>query len=89
MKLKYKFEIMNMAEQIYAVPVGEGSEQLHGMLQLNDVGARMLKYIAESETPEEAHEKLCADFPEDDRKDIGQKLCDFLNRLVHEGLLIP
>lgn len=89
MKLRYQFEIVDIAGEVCAVPVGENSEQLHGVLQLNDVGAKMLQYIAESETPEEVHAKLCADYPEDDKSDIGQKLCDFLNQLLKEKLLIP
>ena len=89
MKLRYEFEIVEIADEICAVPVGENSDQLHAVLKLNDVGAKMLKYIAESETPEQVHAKLCADYPEDDKVDIGQKLCDFLNQLVKERLLIP
>ena len=89
MKLKYEFEIVDIAGEMCAVPVGENSDQLHAVLQLNDVAAKMLKYIAESETPEQVHEKLCADYPEDDKADIGRKLCDFLNQLLKEGLLIP
>ncbi len=89
MKLRYTFEIMDMGEEMCAVPVGDNCQQMHGILQLNDVGAKMLKYIAESKTPEEVHEKLCADYPEDDKNDIGQKLCNFLNRLIAEGILIP
>ena len=88
MKLKYNFEIVDMAGEMCAVPVGENSDQLHGVLQLNDVAAKMLGYIAESETFEEVHKKLCADYPEDDKDDIGQKLNDFLDQLVKEGILI-
>ena len=78
-----------MPGEICAVPVGENSDRLHGVLQLNDVAAKMLGYIAESETPKEVLEKLCADYPKDDKNDIGQKLCGFLNRLAKENLLIP
>ena len=67
MKLKYTFEIVEIADELCAVPVGDNSENLHAVLQLNDVAAKMLKYIAESETPEEVHEKLCADYPEDEK----------------------
>jgi len=88
-KMKYTFEIMDMGDVQCAVPVGSSSQKLHAVLQLNDVGAKMLKYIAENDTPEAVFEKLCADFPEDDREDIGQKLCDFLNQLTKEGLLLP
>lgn len=90
MKLKYEFEIMEIEEGVIgAVPVDENGAGFKAVLQLNDVAAKMLKYIAESETPEEVHKKLCSDYPNDDINDIGQKLCDFLNQLVREGVLIP
>ena len=89
MKLKYQFEIMDMGDSFVAVPVGKNSDQFRAAVDLNDVGAKMLTLIAQSETPQEVHEKLCAEYPEDDVNDIGQKLCDFLNQLVREGILEP
>lgn len=89
MKLRYKFEIMDMGDNFAAVPVGDNAFEFRGMVELNDVGAKMLELIDQSETPEEVHQKLCALYPEDDQTDIGQKLCDFLNQLVKEGILIP
>lgn len=87
MKLKYDFEIVEMGEQSVAVPVGENN--FNGVINLNDVGAKMLSIVAESTTPMEAHEKLCREYPEADSNEIGHKLADFLNQLVREGLLIP
>ena len=89
MKLRYEFEIVDMGDEVCAVPVGDGAESFHGVLQLNDVAAKMLAYIREYDTPEEALAKLCEDFPQDDRREIGQKLCDFLNMLEREHLLLP
>jgi len=89
MKLNYKFEICNIGDASCAVPVGENADNFHAMLQLNDVAAKMLQYIDECDTPEEVFKKLCADYPEDDKNDIGQKLCDFLNQLIKEGMLTP
>ena len=89
MKLKYQFEIVEMPDEVCAVPVGDGAEEFHGVLQLNDEAAKMLGYMGECDTPEQVLQKLCEDFPEDDRIDIAHKLCDFLNQLTREGLLLP
>lgn len=89
MKLRYKFEIMDMGDNFAAVPVGENADQFRAVAELNDVGAKILELIAESETPEEVHQKLCVEYPDDDSNDIGQKLCDFLNQLIREGMLEP
>ena len=88
MKLKYEFEIVDMGDEICAVPVGDGAEHFHGVLTLNDVAAKMLRLIKECDTPEEALAKLCEDYPTDEKQDIGQKLCDFLNMLEREHLLL-
>ena len=45
MKLKYLFEAVDMGEEIFAVPVGEGSEQLHGILKLNKEGYDIVKNL--------------------------------------------
>ena len=89
MKLKYQFEIVEMPEDICAVPVGDNSEEFRGVLQLNSVSAKMLGYMGKYDTPEEVHQKLCEDYPEDDRTEVANKFCDFMNMLTKEGLLIP
>ena len=89
MKLLFDFEIMDMGDEVVAVPVGEGARTFHGMLRMNEDAAEMLRLIKESSSPEETHNKLCALHPEEDRRDLGNKLCDFLNQLIREGLLQP
>lgn len=89
MKLRFEFEIVDTGDGFSAIPVGEGSEKFPAMLQLNEVGAKMFRYIGECETPEEVHKKLCADYPDDDKNTIAEELCKFLNRLVKAGLLVP
>jgi len=89
MKLKYEFEMVEIGDELSAVPVGDNADEFHAVVQLNDVGAKMLKYIAESQSPEEVLQKLITDYPNDDRDDIAQKLCGFLNQLILEGILIP
>ena len=89
MNLKYQFEIVEMPDEVCAVPVGENAQDFRAVLQLNDVAARMLDYMGKYDTPEEVFAKLCEDYPEDDKNDIAQKFCDFLNQLTREGILLP
>ena len=89
MKLIYEFDYMDMGEGIVGVPVGKNAEHFNGVLNLNESAVEMLKAISSSTTPEEAHKKLVAAHPEDDPNEIGQLLCDFLNQLIRERLLIP
>ena len=89
MKLLYDFEIMDMGDETVAVPVGDSAQKFHGMLRMNAEAAQMLRQIGESSTPEEVLEKLCRLYPEEDRNELGQTLCDFLNQLIKEGILQP
>ena len=80
MKLKYEFEIVDMGDEVCAVPVRDNADEFHGVLTLNDVAAKMLEYIAQYDTPEQVHARLCDDYPDEDRREVGQKFCDFLCR---------
>ena len=89
MKLAFDFETMEIGDEWIAVPVGDEAKRFHGVVNLNEVAAQMMKYISESSTPEEVHQKLCMDYPNDDPKEVGENLCEFLNWLVQQRLLIP
>jgi len=87
MKLKYKFSFVEIDGVINAVPVGNNTEDFNIILTLNDVAAKMLKYISESGTEKEVFQKLLKDYPEDDENDIKEKLNDFILQCKLEGLL--
>lgn len=89
MKLRFEFEIMDMGDEIVAVPVGEGAAEFHGMLRMNQDAAEMLQQIKESNDPNEALDRICRLHPEEKRDDIAMQLADFLNRLFSEGILEP
>ncbi len=89
MKLKYNLEFMEVGDGIVAVPVGDNADELHAMINLNNESKIILELIKESETPDEVLNKLCKIYPEDSKNELGQQLCDFLNQLIREGLLIP
>lgn len=89
MKLKYDLEFMEVGKDIVAVPVGDNANELHAMININNESKQILELIKESNTPEEVLDKLCKLYPNDNRNELGQQLCDFLNQLIREGLLIP
>ena len=52
MKAKYTFEIMELDDGMVAVPVGNDSEQFHGVLKVNETAVFILKLL-EHETTED------------------------------------
>lgn len=89
MKLIYDFEITEMGDEIIAVPVGDNAERLSGIIKLNDSAKEMLELIQKYSTPEEVLEELCKNHPEDNRNELGQLLCDFLNDCLKARILDP
>ena len=89
MKLRYNFEYIEMDDELVGVPIGENAEKFHGMIKINDISKEMLEILKDCSSPEEALDKLHAKFPEEDKKELGQYLCDFLNLLIREGILEP
>ena len=89
MKLKYEFTIMDMGNgDISAVPVGEGAEKFHGMLQLNKDSLEIFELLKEHTTPYKLHDYLKAKNSDATDQEIADALNPFLLNLLKEGLLI-
>ncbi|MBR7070871.1 MAG: PqqD family protein [Clostridia bacterium] len=88
MKLRFNFTIMDMGDEFAAVPVDEDAAKFHGMLKLNAVSADILEQLKEETTPEKVHAYLKKKYSDSTDDEIGHTLVNFLNQLVHEGLLI-
>ena len=52
MKIKSGFIVRKIADQHMAVPVGERSQELHGMIGLNETGAFLWELLEEDQTEE-------------------------------------
>lgn len=90
MKLKYDFSVMDMGDEIVAVPVGDNADQFHGMIRLNSTAAEILELLREDTTPPEVHKILMERYPDSTRDEIGVMLANFLNQLYREdALLVP
>lgn len=45
MKLKFTFETMKLGSSIIAVPIGNNSEEFHGVIKLNEVALAILERL--------------------------------------------
>lgn len=86
MKIKSGFIVRKIADQHMTVPVGERSQELHGMIGLNETGAFLWKLLEEDQTEESLVSALTLDYEvtQDQAKTSVQT---FLSRLKDEGVL--
>ena len=62
MKLKYDFQIQELMDQYFAVPVGDNSEELGGMIKLNETGKRILELLQEETDLDSVIQALLAEY---------------------------
>lgn len=88
MRLKYEFIVTEIGDDLVAVPTGEGAEQFHGTIRLNEYAAEVFGLLCEDTTPEAIHLEMQRRYPDTDRDEIGNALAEFFTVLSREGLLI-
>ena len=86
MKLLYTFENVNLDGEIMAVPVGDNSENLHGMLRLNETAAFILDCLKEDTTEEKIVDKILTEY-EGDRNEIAGYVSDYIAELKQAGVI--
>lgn len=86
MKLKYTFEMMEIDDQPMAVPVGDGADELHGILKLNKSAAAIIELLKEDITEDQIVEKMLERF-DGDEQEIRACVHDYLAELNETGLL--
>ena len=52
MKLKYRFEIVDMGDETVFVPVGKNAKEVHGVLKLNSSGKEIVSLLVNDTTEE-------------------------------------
>ena len=62
MKLKYHFDAVDMGDEIIAVPVGDGAEQIQGVLRLNHSGNEIMELLKEEITEDQIIHILAAQY---------------------------
>ncbi len=86
MKAKYTFEIMEIDDQMMAVPVGEEADELHGILKLNESAAAILELLKEETSEEEIVQKLLEKY-ESSEEELKNYVHDYLAELEEAGIL--
>ena len=86
MKAKYSFEIMDLDDGLVAVPVGDGAEQFHGVLKVNESAVSILKLL-EKETDEEKIVEALLEEYEGDKGSIACFVHGFVEKLKTEGVV--
>ena len=87
MKLKYRFEKMEIDGEIVAIPVGLDTNELHAFLYLNEVAMRILDLLHEETTEQDIVSKLLLEYSGEKNK-IEEAVHSFVNQLNQEGLLV-
>lgn len=85
MELKYTFEIMEIDDQLMAVPVGEGADEFRGILKLNASAASIFELLKEDISEEEIVEALKNKY--EDSKELKTYVHDYLEQLKEAGFI--
>lgn len=85
MKLKYTFEMMEIDDQLMAVPVGDGADEFHGILKLNSSAASIFELLKEDTTEEEIVSKLQESYESSD--ELKTYVHDYIAQLKEAGFV--
>lgn len=86
MKAKYSFEIMDLDDGLVAVPVGDGAEQFHGVLKVNESGVAILKLLENETTEENIVKSLLKEYAGKE-EEIAGYVHEFIVKLLEEGVV--
>lgn len=87
MKLNYSFELVEMGDEIIAVPVGENASQLSGIVKLNDSAKEIFELLKSETTECEIVDILVAKY-EDDPTTIARYVHNTIETLRENKLII-
>ena len=86
MRLKYHFEFTDVENEIIAVPVGEGANDIHGVLKLNPTGKEIMELLM-SDTSVENIVSALDDKYEDERENLVSYVQTTVETLKNAGLI--
>ena len=86
MRLKYSFEIVELQDDIIAVPVGAEADQMRGIVKLNQSGKEIFDLLRE-DTTEDAIVSVLSDKYDDDRDVIMNYVHSLIESLRQVGII--
>ena len=86
MKSHYSFEIMELDDEMVAVPVGGETEHFHGVIKVNETAAAILQLLEEDTTEDEIVASLMKEYT-GDKDEIAGYVHDFVSKMMSEGIV--
>ncbi|MBQ0101707.1 MAG: PqqD family protein [Firmicutes bacterium] len=86
MKLKYDFDSVSIDEEVIAVPVGESSKDISGVLRLNEDASEIFSLLKEDTTEEAIVDTLAAKY-DNDRDELARFVHEVVAQLKEKGLI--
>ena len=87
MKLSEEFIYKEVCGEALLIPIGEKTKDYNGIFSFSSTGAFILGSIVKGSTPEQAAEKMAAEF-EVSKEEALSDTKEFVNELVNYGILI-
>lgn len=86
MKLKYTFDAVDMGDEIVAVPVGDGADQIHGVVKLNKSGQEIMELLKNDITMEGIIDILAEKY-DNSREDLIIHVTRVIDVLYNAGVI--
>ena len=88
MKVKEGLLLTENAGDYYIVPTGEASRAFSGFIRLNQSGKEIYEALAEGLGPEEAAQRLLAQYEDLDADTARRAVGEVVNQLKAKGLIV-
>lgn len=86
MKTKYHFEIMELEDDMVAVPISGNEGQFHGVLKINETAAEILKMLEKDTTEMQIVEDLMQQYSGKE-EEIKKYVHEYIETLINEGVV--
>ena len=87
MKIKSGFVLTDVGDDVVAVPVGERTDDLHGIIRLNATGAFVWRELAEGREAEDIARRMTGEFSGVDFETALKCTRDMVAKLDADGFL--
>ena len=86
MKLTMDFEILDLADELVAVPVGDNADGFHGVLKLNEEAAAIIRLLGQETTAEQIADELLKEYSVS-KEELLSYINSFVDQLRSNNLL--
>ena len=86
MKLKYTFDAVEMGDEIVAVPVGDGADQMHGVVKLNKSGKEIIDLLKNDISKEDIVDILAEKY-DNKKEELSNHVSHVIDVLRNAGVI--